>query len=82
MVFNPSNIPENRLEMWRHIGITRAIENGIYFIFLNNTLTHYLDGRRITGHSFIAGPEGDVILQLNEQEQVITRELDTTNKLG
>jgi predicted amidohydrolase len=78
IVFNPSNIPENRLEMWKNIGVTRAIENGIFFIFLNNTSTHYLDGRRITGHSFIVSPDGELVAEADEKEQIISYELDLT----
>lgn len=78
IIFNPSNIPENRLEMWKHIGITRAIENGIYFVFLNNTSTYYLNGRKITGHSFIVSPDGKIIVEANEKEQVTSCELDLT----
>ena len=78
IIFNPSNIPENRLEMWKHVGVTRAIENGVYFVFTNNTSSYYLDGRKITGHSFIASPEGEIIIEANEKEQVIDRELDLT----
>lgn len=78
IIFNPSNIPENRLEMWKHIGVARAIENGVYFVFLNNTSTYYLDGRKITGHSFAVSPDGEMVIEANEKEQVTSCELDLT----
>ena len=76
MIFNPSNIPEDRLEMWRHIGVARAIENGVFFAFLNNTSTRYANGRKVSGHSFVVSPGGEMIFEADEREQVISRELD------
>ena len=76
IIFNPSSIPEDRLEMWRHLGVARAIENGVFYAFLNNTATHYSDGRRVTGHSFVVSPEGEMIFEADEREQVISCELD------
>lgn len=78
IISNPSNIPEDRLGMWKHVGITRAIENGIFYVFINNTATQYPDGRRITGHSFIAAPDGEVVFEADEDEQVTICELDLT----
>ena len=76
IIFNPSNIPENRLEMWRHIGVARAVENGVFYAFLNNTSTHYANRRKVSGHSFVVSPEGEMILEADEREQVMSCELD------
>lgn len=76
IIFNPSNIPKNRIEMWKHIGATRAVENGVYFVFLNNTSTKYPDGREVNGHSFVASPEGEIVAELDESEQVYDLEID------
>lgn len=76
IIFNPSNIPLSRIEMWKHIGASRAVENGVYYIFMNNTSTTYPDGREVSGHSFIASPEGEIIVELDESEQVFHFETD------
>lgn len=76
IVFNPSNIPENRLNMWKHIGVARAIENGTFYAFINNTSTSYANGRKVTGHSFVVSPEGEIIFEAGEEEQIATLELD------
>lgn len=76
VIFNPSNIPENRLGMWKSIGITRAVENGAFFIFINNTSTYYPDGRKVSGHSFVASPNGEIVSELDEDEQVFEFEID------
>lgn len=71
IIFNPSNIPQNRLEMWKSIGVTRAVENGVFFSFINNTSTNYPDGRNVTGHSFAVSPEGEMVVESGEAEQVL-----------
>ncbi len=76
IIFNPSNIPLNRIEMWKHIGASRAVENGVYYVFMNNTSTNYPDGREVSGHSFIASPEGEIIVELDGSEQVHHFETD------
>ncbi len=76
LIFNPSNIPKNRMNMWRSIGITRAVENGVFFAFVNNTSTNYPDGREVVGHSFISSPDGEVSGEADESEQVLTVEVD------
>lgn len=76
LVFNPSNIPKNRIDMWRSIGITRAMENGIFYAFVNNTSTHYPDGRDVTGHSFIASPDGKILKEADESEQILQANID------
>lgn len=70
IIFNPGNIPENRIRLWEHIGVTRAAENTVYYVFVNNTYTTYPDGRRVMGKSFVASPYGEIIFQANESEGV------------
>lgn len=76
VIFNPSNIPNNRIGMWKSIGITRAVENGVFFVFINNTSTYYPDGREVTGHSFVASPDGEILSELDENEQIYNFRLD------
>lgn len=58
IIFNPANIPAGRMDLWQHIGITRAAENTVFLAMANNTRTSYPDGRRVAGGSFVAGPDG------------------------
>jgi len=75
IIFNPSNIPENRNELWKHVSITRAVENTVFYVFVNNTNTLYPDGRGVKGHSVVVAPDGEVILEANEEEKVFQSEL-------
>jgi predicted amidohydrolase len=70
IIFNPSSIPYNRIGLWRSLGCTRAAENTVFYIFINNTGTTYPDGRLVNGHSYIASPEGEVIYELSEDEAI------------
>jgi len=76
IIFNPSNIPQNRSELWKHISVTRAAENTVFYVFVNNTNTLYPDGRMVKGHSIVAAPDGEVILEAGEEEKVFRVELD------
>jgi len=76
IIFNPSNIPQNRSELWKHISVTRAAENTVFYVFVNNTNTLYPDGRMVKGHSIVAAPDGEVLLEAGEEEKVVHTELD------
>ncbi|RJX15799.1 carbon-nitrogen hydrolase family protein [Candidatus Bathyarchaeota archaeon] len=76
IIFNPSNIPESRIELWKHIGVTRAAENTIFYVFVNNTYTTYPDGRIVLGKSFVASPNGEIIFQANSSENYFQVEID------
>jgi len=54
---------------------TRAFENGIYVIYANSTGN--LNGINFMGESKIIGPDGLDINNANEDEKVITGEIDT-----
>jgi predicted amidohydrolase len=58
IIFNPANIPAHRMDLWQHIGITRAAENTVFLVMANNSRTRYQDGREVMGRSFAAGPDG------------------------
>jgi predicted amidohydrolase len=76
IIFNPSNIPQNRSELWKHVSVTRAAENTVFYVFVNNTNTLYPDGRTVKGHSIVAAPDGEVLLEAGEEEKVFQIELD------
>ena len=70
IIFNPSSIPYNRIGLWRSLGCIRAAENTVFYVFVNNTGTTYPNGRLVNGHSYIASPEGEIIYELNEDEDI------------
>jgi len=76
IIFNPSNIPQNRSELWKHVSVTRAAENTVFYVFVNNTNTRYPDGRMVKGRSIVAAPDGEVILEASEEEKVFQIEVD------
>ena len=76
VIFNPSNIPENRSELWKHVSVTRAAENTVFYVFVNNTNTLYPDERMVKGHSLVTAPDVEIILEAGEEEKVFQSELD------
>lgn len=76
VLFNPSNIPENRIGLWRSLLCARAAENTIFVAFANNTKSFYPDDRPVSGHSMVISPRGDVLFEANDSEGVYTVELD------
>ena len=76
IIFNPSNIPENRNELWKHVSVTRAVENTVFYVFVNNTNTLYPDWRMVKGRSLVVAPDDEVILEADEEEKVFQSELD------
>ena len=76
VIFNPSNIPENRSELWKHVSVTRAVENTVFYVFVNNTNTLYPDERMVKGHSLVVAPDGEMIIEAGEEEKVFQSELD------
>lgn len=75
VIFNPSNIPENRSELWKHVSVARAVENTVFYVFVNNTKTFYPDSRKVKGYSVVVAPDGEVILEADEKEKVFQTDL-------
>ncbi|MFN4219091.1 MAG: carbon-nitrogen hydrolase family protein, partial [Candidatus Bipolaricaulia bacterium] len=76
ILFNPSNIPENRIALWRSLLCVRAAENTIFVTFANNTKSFYPDDRPVSGHSMVVSPRGEVLFEADDAEGVYTVELD------
>ncbi len=76
VVFNPGNIPGQRLELWRGLAAARAAENVVFAAFVNNMGARYLDGRAVTGGSVVCGPSGDIIASAGEEETVLRASLE------
>ncbi|MCL6642279.1 MAG: carbon-nitrogen hydrolase family protein [Candidatus Bipolaricaulota bacterium] len=76
VLFNPSNIPENRIVLWRSLLCARAAENTIFVAFANNTKSFYPDDRPVSGHSMVVSPRGDVLFEADDAEGVYVVEID------
>ncbi len=76
VLFNPSNIPENRIALWRSLLCARAAENTIFAVFANNTKSFYPDDRPVSGHSMVVSPRGDVLFEADDAEGVFVIEID------
>ncbi len=76
ILFNPSNIPKNRIPLWRALVCARAAENTVYIAFTNNTKSFYPDEREVNGHSMLATPWGDIFFEADEAEDVHIVEVD------
>lgn len=76
ILFNPSNIPENRIGLWRSLLCARAAENTIFVAFTNNTKSFYPDDRPVSGHSMVVSPRGDVLFEADDAEGVYVVEID------
>lgn len=62
---------ERKLDQWRTLIRTRAIENGVF------VLASAQCGEKYTGHSMIVSPYGDVLAEAEEEETVLVSEIDT-----
>ena len=81
VILNPSSIPADRISLWRAVGRARAAENTVFVASVNNTMTYYPDGRRVAGGSFVASPEGELILDAGVEEGVYVADLDLSHVL-
>lgn len=76
ILFNPANIPQNRIPLWRTLVGARAAENTVYVAFTCNTNTTYPDARAVAGHSMLAAPWGDILFEADEAPGVSVVEAD------
>jgi N-carbamoylputrescine amidase len=67
-------LKQKYLEAWQLIQRSHAISNGCFIAGINRTGEEA--GNRFWGHSFIAGPFGEILAEAGENEGVITAELD------
>jgi predicted amidohydrolase len=76
IIFNPANIPEQRNDLWHRLVRTRAAENTVFTAYVNNTNTHYMDGRPVKGQSLISGPSGEIIVSSDEKSTTLAAHLE------
>jgi predicted amidohydrolase len=76
IIFNPANIPLNRMSMWHRLIQTRAAENTVFTVFSTNTGTTYPDYRDVLGHSAAAAPYGELCFEAGQSDGVYHFTLD------
>jgi predicted amidohydrolase len=76
IIFNPSNIPQTRIPLWRTLVSARAAENTVYVASTVNTNTSYPDNRVVAGGCMLAAPWGDILFEADEPPAVHVVEAD------
>lgn len=61
---------ERKLDVWRNLLRTRAIENGVFVLGTGQC------GPNFTGHSMIVTPYGDIVEEVGDAETVLVKEID------
>lgn len=74
LVIVPAAWPLPRVEHWRLLGRARALEDQVWVLQCNSAGTH--SGITMGGHSRIVAPDGEVVAELDENEDVLSVELD------
>lgn len=76
ILYNPSSIPGDRTGMWQSVGLARAVENQVYVVGVSTTGVRYPDGRVTGGGSFVAHPEGRIVLEMGDGEGIAYYDVD------
>ena len=77
LIANPSSISADRISLWRSLGLVRAFENSVFYVSAMGTGYKYPDGRDVFGGSFVASPNGELILTIEPgSEGLYTAVLD------
>lgn len=74
ILFVPAEWPHPRLHHWRTLLQARAIENQMYVVSCNTVGES--GGASFFGHSMIIDPWGEVIAEAEEEETILTAEID------
>lgn len=74
VLFVPAEWPHPRLHHWRTLLTARAIENQMYVVACNRVGT---SGKTsFFGHSMVIDPWGEIVAEGDEQERILTADLD------
>ncbi|MBH8600015.1 carbon-nitrogen family hydrolase [Thermoactinomyces sp. CICC 23799] len=74
VLFVPAEWPEPRLSHWRHLLISRAVENQCYVVACNRAGKD--PKNTFAGHSMVVDPWGEVIAEAGENEEILFADLD------
>ncbi len=76
VLFVSSEWPKERIEHWRILLLSRAIENQMYVVACNRCGSSA--GTTFGGHSMIIDPLGSILYEAGEEEALGTAEIDIT----
>lgn len=74
VLFVPAQWPHPRLHHWRTLLMARAIENQMYVVACNRVGTS--GDTDFFGHSMIIDPWGEIVVEGNDQESILTGTID------
>lgn len=74
IVFVAAEWPSVRSEHWRLLNQARALENQVYVVAVNCVGEH--KGLVFYGHSLLISPDGAVLAEGSDQEEIVVAELD------
>jgi omega-amidase len=74
ILFVPAEWPHPRLHHWRTLLQARAIENQMFVVSCNTVGES--GGTSFFGHSMVIDPWGEVIAEAEEEEKILTAEID------
>lgn len=79
---DPGDEKRRQLEAWQTIQRSHAIANGIPVLSVNRIGTEHdpsgvLEGTRFWGRSFVAGPQGELLAQAQENQTILYADLDS-----
>lgn len=76
IVLVPAAWPASRVDHWTLLGRARAVENQCFVVQCNTAGTH--SGHAMGGRSQIVGPDGVVLAEAGDREEVLIADLDLT----
>ncbi len=76
IIVNPSNIPGDRLSLWRAVLTARAAENTVHVVGVNSVGNKYPDGRLTEGGSLHVLPDGSEGVSIGPLEAAVLAYLD------
>lgn len=74
ILFVPAQWPNPRMYPWRALLVARAIENQMFVVGVNRVGRE--DKTEFFGHSMVVGPQGEVLAEGSEREEIIYAEID------
>ncbi|MDQ0256967.1 putative amidohydrolase [Evansella vedderi] len=74
VLFVVAEWPKPRIDHWRALLISRAIENQCYVVACNRVGSD--PNNEFGGHSIIVGPWGQIVAEAQDEEMILTGEID------
>ena len=76
ILFYVAEWPKARLNHWRTLLQSRAIENDSFIVACNSCGFEKDGGTEYAGHSMVINPNGDILAEAGEQEETLTVDIN------